>query len=170
MGLFLVILLLFISCIAFAISSNNKNKEISLNNREYISKELEKQGFNATKTINVTIYDEILIDENSKNIAICHYLSSGYRVIPFSNITDVSIYEDGEERRSFGIGRAIVGGILAGGVGAIVGATTAKSKKVVNSYELRIFTRSINEPIHRIICSSEFVATNSFATISAIIG
>ena len=53
------------------------------------------------------------------------------------------MYEDNETVLKGGVGRAVVGGALFGGVGAVVGATTRKSKRIVNSLYIRISTRSV---------------------------
>ena len=49
-----------------------------------------------------------------------------------------------------GVGRAIVGGALAGGVGAIVGANTRKSKNITNSLQLRIITTDVSKSLYTI--------------------
>lgn len=52
--------------------------------------------------------------------------------------------EDNTTIMKGGIGRAIVGGVLAGGVGAIVGAGTRGSSDVVKNLALRIITNDIS--------------------------
>ena len=61
------------------------------------------------------------------------------------NLGDINGFEILEDDAVVGgIGRAIAGGILAGGMGAIVGATTAKNH--VLSYAIAIYTKDIANP------------------------
>ncbi len=56
--------------------------------------------------------------------------------IPFEKFTEAEIITDGhtiaETKRKGAVGRALVGGILTGGAGAVVGALTAKSISTSN--------------------------------------
>ena len=65
-----------------------------------------------------------------------------FELIDFDEINGVEIMEDSSVIG--GIGRAIVGGVLAGGIGAIVGATTAKNHMA--NFELVIYTKNIANP------------------------
>ena len=77
--------------------------------------------------------------------------------IPFTEILDCKIYEDSEV--AGGIGRAIVGGALAGEAGAIVGATTAK--KHVSSYKISIIRSNITHPQTSLILIDKQISTQS---------
>ena len=65
----------------------------------------------------------------------------------YEDIVDYKILEDGETATSGGLGRALAGGALFGGVGAVVGGVTGqkKSKEVLKSMVLSI---SVNNPYH----------------------
>lgn len=65
------------------------------------------------------------------------------RKILLSEIVDVQVDCDGEVQG--GVGRAVVGGLLAGGVGAIVGASTAK--KQITYFDIILTCRSISDPV-----------------------
>ena len=52
------------------------------------------------------------------------------------DIVSYEVIEDSDKITKGGVGRAVAGGFLFGGVGAIVGATTAKQKKVVEHLEV----------------------------------
>ena len=45
-----------------------------------------------------------------------------------------------------GIGRAAVGGILFGGAGAIVGASTRKQKEVCDSLQVKVTVKGYKDP------------------------
>ena len=58
-----------------------------------------------------------------------------------------------------GVGRAVVGGILAGGIGAVVGSVTAK--KHITSYKILIFTSDIINPCITLVLINSKTKTNS---------
>ena len=70
------------------------------------------------------------------------------RVFRFSELMDYELIEDDSQVTKGGLGMAAAGGILFGGVGAIVGSNTGKkkSKKVVESLYLKIDLNDIDFP------------------------
>ncbi|QOR35067.1 zinc ribbon domain-containing protein [Clostridium sp. 'deep sea'] len=66
----------------------------------------------------------------------------------FSDIVEFELMEDGDSVVKGGLGRAIVGGVLFAGVGAVVGAATGKKKvkKIVNSLKVKITVNDLNNP------------------------
>ena len=65
-----------------------------------------------------------------------------WEIIDFSDLIGDEIVVDNEVVG--GISRAVVGGVLAGGAGAIVGAMTAK--KHIMSYKVVIYKRDLGNP------------------------
>ena len=63
--------------------------------------------------------------------------------IPYSEIIGFEIRTD--DQVSGGVGRAIVGGVLAGGVGAIVGASTGSKRKIA-SFKGVIYRNDMSNP------------------------
>lgn len=83
----------------------------------------------------VQCYDEYLIIRpcvGSKNEALLRY----------SQITDVSVHTETEviEKKQSAVGRAVVGGLLFGGAGAIVGAVSANTKQKKNIHARMIIS------------------------------
>lgn len=77
-------------------------------------------------------------------------MKSEHRFIKYSDILDFELIEDGETIvTKGGLGRAVAGGVLFGGVGAIVGGVTGKkkSKHTVKSVKIKITTNDIKDPI-----------------------
>lgn len=66
-------------------------------------------------------------------------------VVPFDQIRGCSIIEDGEETRA-SLGAAVAGGLLFGGVGAIVGAANGKGKKSIGLLALKIDLDDLDNP------------------------
>lgn len=86
-------------------------------------------------------------DYDAKELMLIEVSNYSVRKILFEKIRQCELLEDNETIMKGGIGRAIVGGILAGGVGAIVGAATRKSQDVTNSLAIKIVIDSNLEPM-----------------------
>ena len=84
--------------------------------------------------------------------------------MPFRQIIGCEIMTD--SKVTGGIGRAVVGGVIAGDAGAIVGAITAPSK--IMSYKIVIYKNDPNNPIEEIILVNEKKATKDPDYINAV--
>ena len=109
---------------------------------------LELENFNPTKKIgNLIEFDDI----NKKWLILSSVLGKRNKstVYNYSDIVDFELLEDGESVSSGGLGRALVGGALFGGAGAIVGGVTGKkkSKSICSSLKLKITLNNINAPV-----------------------
>lgn len=83
----------------------------------------------------------------------------------FSEIQEYELLENGGTVSSGGLGRAVVGGVLFGGVGAVVGGVTGKKKgkSTVSSIQIKITTKDIESPVVTIdIYKGGDIKTNSF--------
>jgi hypothetical protein len=75
------------------------------------------------------------------------------RVFPIAKIVSVAIYEDGnsitETVRSSQLGGALVGGLLAGGVGAVIGGLSSKTetRQTVRDISLRFVLDDTRNPL-----------------------
>ncbi|MFL0251231.1 SHOCT domain-containing protein [Clostridium neuense] len=71
------------------------------------------------------------------------------KIYKYNDIVDYELLEDGESIiKKSGIGRAVAGGVLFGGVGAVVGSVTGKqrTKSICKSLKLKITISDINNP------------------------
>ena len=70
----------------------------------------------------------------------------GYR---YSDIVCFELIENGESVVSGGLGRALVGGALFGGVGAVVGGVTGgkKSASICKNMQIKVTVNNINNPV-----------------------
>jgi len=70
-------------------------------------------------------------------------------VYDYSDIVDFELLEDGESISSGGLGRALVGGVLFGGAGAVVGGVTGKkaTKGICKSMKIKITVNDMNNPV-----------------------
>jgi len=120
---------------------------------EQLSAELSRlENFSSTKKL-IGPWGLIAIDDASRQIAFKEGMSS-IRKYPYSDILGCEVVEDGETtyRKSGALGRAVVGGIIAGGAGAIVGGITAKGQenREVKTVDFKLLLRDTNNPSFRI--------------------
>lgn len=83
-------------------------------------------------------------DKEQKLYVICEKLD----VVNYENIVGYELLDDSGTITSGGLGRAVVGGALFGGVGAIVGGVTGskKSKNTCKKLTLKITVKNQSEP------------------------
>lgn len=159
-------------------NSNEKNK----NNKKELIEYLKNKNF---KTSQIRIYNnqEFRVDFENKQIAICSTFPKLYiDIVNFFDIIECEIIEDSNTIMKGGIGRSIIGGVLAGEVGAIVASNTRESKNIIYKLQIRIITKNIGRSLHIINIidseikkdSSEYkramlFANNVYATIISII-
>lgn len=70
------------------------------------------------------------------------------RIHSFDDIVDYELIEDGNSITKGGLGRAAVGGVLLGGVGAVVGGVTGgkKSKSTCTTLKIKITLKDMSNP------------------------
>ena len=102
---------------------------------------LDRNNFKITSSVR-----SVLIDENTKRWAV--YKSEQSPVYDFKDIVKVELDENGNKYVSQnGVLRAVVGSAVFGGVGAIVGATTATKSHTINSLNVIVYTSRISDPV-----------------------
>lgn len=104
--------------------------------------------FNTTKKIG----NYILLDEDKKQWAIPDsFLGKiqNSKVYNYSDIIEYELLQDGTSITKGGLGRAVAGGLLFGGIGAIVGGVTGtrKTKELVNNMQIKITLNDISNPV-----------------------
>jgi len=105
-------------------------------------------GFHSTNRL-VGAWGLIAIDNNSGQIAVKEE-SSEIRLYPYASVLSCEIIEDDEivYKKESSIGRALVGGVLAGGTGAIIGSLSSKEKqdREVKQLDFKIVFKDTNKP------------------------
>lgn len=120
---------------------------------DYLFHPLE-HSFSTTK-----IYNKyISIDEKSKLFTINKH------VYEYSSLLSYELLEDGASVTKGGLGRAVVGGVLFGGVGAIVGGVTGKkrSRNICDSMKIRVSLKNASKDVEYITIVSYPIKTNSY--------
>lgn len=108
----------------------------------------EVEAFSATKKIG----NFIQFDDVNKKIAIPKTSFTGkicdLQIFDYSAISEYELLEDGNSIEKGGIGRALVGGALFGGVGAVVGASTGhKHKATCSKLQIKITLNDMKTPV-----------------------
>lgn len=114
------------------------------------SEEMEKEvsEFQITKQVG----DYFYLDQNQNKFAIPILTEitrtvKGMNIYNCEDIIDFELIEDGDSISKGGVGRALIGGALFGGVGAIVGGSTGhKQKKTCTKLQIKITMNSIDKP------------------------
>lgn len=165
--MWLIVIIIIVFIIWMWYYSDTQKQNITTNN-EKINKELEDKGFEISKNIYHPNYI-LRVSTKLREIAICYLLSGQITYVKFEDILECEILENSNNIMKGGVGRAIAGGIIAGGVGAIVGANTRNSQNVINSLQVRIITKNINNALINInlINSSSGVSTSGYEYINA---
>lgn len=102
---------------------------------------LDRNNFKITSSVR-----SVLIDENTKRWAV--YKSEQSPIYDFKDIIKVELDENGNKYVSQnGVLRAVVGSAVFGGVGAIVGSTTATKSHTINSLNVIVYTSRISDPV-----------------------
>lgn len=132
--------------------TNNKKQEME-------SSLVSRNDFNASqKFMGVDGRSGIAIDEAKKIICLITNINSSVhqRIISYTDIISVELFEDGNSitktSRTSQAGGLLVGGLLLGGVGAIVGGLSGKTKTTekIQKIDLRLIVNDVSQPLHDI--------------------
>ena len=109
-------------------------------------------NFSSTQQIIQTFHEHgIAVDEQRKKICL---ISDAIRVFTYKDILSSELFEDGETItktvRSSQLGGMLIGGLALGGVGAIIGGLSGKTKSSnkIKRIDLRLIVNDTKNPIH----------------------
>ena len=130
-----------------------------------VKEEIQKErlaNFKSTKKVGSSIE----FDEVNRQWLIPDGLFGGKknpRVYSYDDIIEYELLEDGDTITKGGLGSAVVGGILLGGVGAIVGGVTGgrKSRSIINSLKIKITINDFQNPTEYINLINTKTKSNS---------
>lgn len=150
----ILILILLLSAFLFISQRTSKKNKIE---KDSLTNKL--RDFGSTKIISGAYGDAgVSINEISEQIMLFDKRGGSYEQIflSYDDILSVELFEDKrsitKSVRSSMIGRALVGGALFGGPGAIIGGLTGKQKSTdkVNDIYVKIIVNDINNSSHSI--------------------
>ncbi|ETT82252.1 SHOCT domain-containing protein [Viridibacillus sp. FSL R5-0477] len=97
---------------------------------------------------------KLILDEDNKKIGIINLLNDNAFEYDYKDILEVTILENGDTvtktSRSSQVGGALLGAVVAGGVGAIIGGLTGErsSTQHIENIELKIIVNDYKYPVH----------------------
>lgn len=157
MGLLIIIASLFLIGILYANYQDKKRNKMKQN----VIAKCEETGLKISQCyIGENMKTGIAFDESNKKLCLIDKTPSDFitRTIPYRDILSSEIIEDGintiKTSRSSQVGGALVGGLLLGGVGAIVGGLSGSkstSAEKVKKIELHITVNDTQQPRHVIL-------------------
>lgn len=111
---------------------------------------LQSNNFDATKIVNISNASSLYIDTKSRRFLIYDFAPNNneeFRIYKYSDIINAELYEDGVVTQKASIGGALVGGVLAGGAGAIVGSqTTPNTKGTCKLMFVKLTVKDVENP------------------------
>jgi len=184
--LIVVAFLLFIIIqFAQAISESNEREKINDKKKEEVGdasqeryKLIQDNGFTITKKFESRFANRlstVIIDDEKK------FVIFDLKPVPYENIINAELlsreYQTNTTTtdKSNGIGRAVAGGIIAGGAGAIVGAATTKGTATTNTSTnltytgIRVFLSDVECPLLEISYNNKQFLLDVYSTLLAII-
>ena len=164
MIIFILILLssIIVIPIIYAIYFSTKTK-IGANKIEEI---LEERNFNISQKVKYGNKFQVDVDTLHKKVAVgMTYPNVNVTFLDFEQIIDCKITENSNIISGGGLGRAVAGGVIAGGVGAIVGANTKKSSTMLNNFSIDIITNDINNSVVRLKMIDSPLDINTYGNI-----
>lgn len=131
--------------------------------QDLIQHQKEIDNFQITTQIDNYLY----LDETQRKFALPKLSFTGkvkdMDIFNYDDIVDFELLEDNKSISNGNIGRAVVGGVLFGGVGAIVGSTTGRKKKeICKKLQIKITVNDISNPVVYIDLITAEVKKNSF--------
>lgn len=133
------IAIVIIAAIAVFLENRQKNVNLEKSSNQY--------NFKPTNQ-----YGDFYIDNSSMRWMVT-YVQGTSRPYHIGEVIGWELVENGERYKSEGgVLRAVAGGALFGGVGAIVGATTANKVRTINHLAVNIYTSDINTPLVVVHC------------------
>lgn len=158
--MFWFIIMIVVILLVMAGAADKSYKEKISNMEGGLEKLFNDNNFSKSAEIkldDITYGYRIYIDENGKKLLIINTNTLQNKFINFDDIIGMDVIEDGVGTN--GVGRAIIGGVLFGGAGAIVGSNTGK--KVVKNVKIVIYLNSISEPEYDMIINTEKIKMDS---------
>lgn len=138
--------------------ANKKNKKKVL---AYKTK-LINEGFIITKEISKDNRYNLLLDMNNKKWSYYNSKENTFKVYNFDDLIDFEIIDNGDNLLQSKSGSALLGGVLLGGIGAIMGASgERRTRKTCNNLSIAIYTNDLEQSYISIPILKQEVPRNS---------
>lgn len=143
---FAVLFIIFITIVIVVAYEKKSDKEAETIARN-LNTLVKSQGGNVARSISYIQYPvryRVVIDDGKKELHI--FSGSDFEKresVPFSDVLGFEAFKSGKS--SVSIGKAIVGGVVAGGVGALIGAQSGAKEKL-SSYTALLYRKDLSHP------------------------
>jgi hypothetical protein len=157
MGIFITLMVIAILCFVGAgliSSAENNNEKIRLNKVDELIREYQIQ---VDKRYDAKLGFTLINDLKNKCLWCVYGASDKLKMFNYNDIIQVELMENDESinvtSRSSQLGGAIVGGALAGGVGAVIGGLSGKQiqKRTVRNIQLVLTLDDLDEPFFKFV-------------------
>lgn len=168
--MWIILCSIFVIIIIAAVAQTSSNSKKEKTNLDILNNKTEGLNFDQ-KIIGFKNRYVFGVDELNNTI---NYITTTTRAtIPFKDIISVELIEDGstilKKSTTRTIGGAVIGGVLAGGLGAVVGGLSGSStqKDKISKVNIKILLRNIKNPVLLIDCfDSKIMTTEKKSEIS----
>lgn len=109
----------------------------------------------------------VSLDNKHETLIIRNTSDMTYDIIKYGELLSCEILENNSTVMKGGVGRAVVGGIIAGGAGAIVGANTRKSE-IMKELTIRIITSNSRKSSYVINLQGENLSNEAYNFINEV--
>lgn len=160
MFLILACIIIAILCFMGASSINKNQKNITEKRKEKVEELIKEKEMNVDKRFDTDLSHTVLIHDMKKQcfwyIRHLNNEKEELKKITYNDIVQVELKEDDESlivtARTSQLGGAIVGGVLAGGVGAVIGGLGGqqKQKRTVRNIQLLMTIDDLQNPLLKI--------------------
>lgn len=118
---------------------------------------LSSKGLKADERV-YSVYTEhtkfISVDEGNRMVSHGFVTGKDFEFVteefPFDEVISFEVQINEEKKQGLSLGRAVAGGIIAGGVGAVIGGMSGKQKTKIHKMDLVLTVERISDPIIRI--------------------
>lgn len=153
----IIVIALIIGAVGGILQASSNSKKEKERGEKFSERSSSIEGFNPSTTITgVKNFYKFLVDNEGRKICIMNEYSQ--KILPFEDIINVELIENGITLTTKStirtIGGTLVGGALAGGAGAIVGGLSGNSKNIqkVSDVQIRMRIRNLDDPAIVIKC------------------
>lgn len=159
--IYVIVMVIFLVQWAMVTSKNDiiREKKEQRIKAELSKYTIDREIRNGNNIVSLDNKHEILIIRNTSDMT--------YDIIKYGELLSCEILENNSTVMKGGVGRAVVGGIIAGGAGAIVGANTRKSE-IMRELTIRIITSNSRKSSYVIKLQGENLSNEAYNFINEV--
>lgn len=159
--IYVIVMVIFLVQWAMATSKNDiiREKKEQRIKAELSKYTIDREIRNGNNIVSLDNKHETLIIRNTSDMT--------YDIIKYGELLSCEILENNSTVMKGGVGRAVVGGMIAGGAGAIVGANTRKSE-IMKELTIRIITSNSRKSSYVIKLQGENLSNEAYNFINEV--